>query len=230
MALVTSGRRRRGAKPKPATVGARLNTAMRARVSINLTLSPKDDRKVGVPCPSPFCDAYLQPDWWFISTPALADGFAGVFDSFEEYTRQLTVEMHYNNSLPHSHWGLYFYRELRLREACRVGHAYHVYLDFELGRNAGERYNETLLARYQTKSLAEFNETPTQACELQGPQLWTPQRQTNASWNASCLAVGIYQSACPQPWDGPVPSPRRARLWSCTPRNASVYVGLTPAS
>ena len=67
----------------------RAHREVRARETTTLELRPRA-KHVGRFCSSKdprealFCSLYLEPDWWFISDPQLADGFSQLFDKFNK--------------------------------------------------------------------------------------------------------------------------------------------------
>ena len=58
---------------------------------------------------------------------------------FGNYSRLIRSFLRFGNSAPHHYWGLYFFRTLRLRQQCALGHAGLAMEDFTLARFAKER-------------------------------------------------------------------------------------------
>ena len=181
------------------------------RRSATLRLSAKVKSRGVHKCPSQLCNTYLEPDWWFVADAALADGFAGVFDRVGEYMK-IAKSMNFSIATPHVYWGLFFYHVMKLREQCQVGFAHVVYLDFEMGRNAGERYPRASVVRTNDHNESVWRDFLQQEkrqprCSFEGA--WRPHFNPHDYAATACDASREdYKYACPA-------APAQPVRWSC---------------
>ena len=125
------------------------------------------------------CEHTVLIDWWWAGDRSLADGFGETFDAFERYSRWVQEDMRVNISAPHTHWGLYFFRVLRLRSLCQLGFVMLHGLDFTLGR--------FLPAGINARS----------TCRFADRESWRPLWQPPSRRTGSCDAIPGYMTMCP---------------------------------
>ena len=147
----------------------------------------------------------------------LADRFATTFDQFSAYTTMLRRDMNFSLATPHVYWGMLFFYELQLRSRCEVAYAHQVYTDFELGRNAGERYErEEVSQRYNWSGNGSWtlfvqNEARQPWCSFHEAKsvAWLPKYRPPSTSQCGTSVDAGYAYACPA-------VPPHSIKWECT--------------